>query len=209
MPSAPPPKFIGLVVVFLVITLSCCPAALAQRKKPASPKPVKINLPESVRQKKKVAMQVVAVNTSSRERIAQAAGRLDGHVESKLLSENQDPNDIADDEVFLRRVYLDVAGRIPTLQEATEFLESADASRREDLIDNLLSSPDFVSNMYNFWADTLRLVERPQTNIVADPFLGYVKDCAANQQEVRPVGLRDADGGRKDLGESGRWFPTP
>ena len=80
------------------------------------------------------------------------------------------------DEVFLRRVYLDVAGRIPTLVEANEFLASEDPRRREDLIDKLLSSPDYVSNMYNFWADTLRLVERPQTNIVADPFLGYIKD---------------------------------
>ncbi len=182
MPSAPNRLFFGFVVVCLAMAVLSSPSAWAQKnknkaaQKKAAPKQVKINLPASVRQKTKVDMQVVAVNTGTRDQIARAASRLDGEVESKLLSEDQRPNDIASDEVFLRRVYLDVAGRIPTLAEATEFLGSEDPRRREDLIDKLLSSPDYVSNMYNFWADTLRLVERPQANIVADPFLGYVKD---------------------------------
>ncbi len=162
-------------MILLAIPLSGT-ASAQRRPGQAKPKPVKINLPESVRQKRKVSMKVVPVNPNYREQIARAASRLDGHVESKLLSEDIEPNDIASDEVFLRRVYLDVAGRIPTLQEATEFLESADENRREELIDRLLGSPDYVSNMYNFWADTLRLLERPQANIVADPYLAYVKD---------------------------------
>lgn len=171
----------GGVAVGLALVLVASPNALAQKnrrnqKKPV-PKKVKINLPESVRQRTKVDMQVVAVNTGTRDQIARAAGRLDGEVESKLLSKDMQPNEIASDEIFLRRVYLDVAGRIPTLSEATEFLESENPQRREDLIDKLLSSPDYVSNMYNFWADTFRLKERPQANMVADPFLGYVKDA--------------------------------
>jgi hypothetical protein len=101
---------------------------------------------------------------------------LDALVEAGLREHDQRPNELASDEVFLRRVYLDVAGRIPTLGEATEFLDSEDPRRREDLIDRLLSSPDHVSNLYNFWADTLRLLERPQANLIADPYLGYVKD---------------------------------
>ena len=64
----------------------------------------------------------------------------------------------------------------PELAEVSEANFVVPEYHREDLIDKLLSSPDYVSNMYNFWADTLRLVERPQPNIVADPFLGYVKD---------------------------------
>ena len=108
---------------------------------------------------------------------------MDGHVESMLLSKDMQPNDIADDEVFLRRIYLDVAGRIPTLAEAKEFLESGDSDRREKLIDKLLSSPDYVSNMYNFWADVLRLVDRPQNNIVASPYLGYVKESIASNKK--------------------------
>lgn len=152
-------------------------------KPAAKPKPPKINLPESVRTKSSVKMDVTPVNPNSRGQVASAADRLDSLVEDKLVSMDQTPNPIADDEVFLRRVYLDVAGRIPTLGEATEFLESESATRREDLIDKLLGSPDYVSNLYNFWADLLRLVERPQPNIVADPYLGYVKDSIRTNQK--------------------------
>lgn len=167
-------------VAVLTIVLVVSPeAVLAQRrntKKKAPAKPPKINLPASVRSKSKVDMEVTPANASTRSMIVRQAKRLDSIVESKLYDEDQRPNDLADDEVFLRRVYLDVAGRIPTLVETQEFLASSDPDRRMDLIDELLGSPDYVSNMYNFWADTLRLVERPQNNIIADPFLGYVKD---------------------------------
>ena len=163
-----------LIAVFL--TICCCSSVSAQKNNKSSSKPSKINLPQSVRQKTKVKMNVAAVNTGTRASVARAASQLDGYVESMLLDKDLQPNDIANDEVFLRRVYLDVAGRIPTLKEAKEFLDASSENRRQELIDRLLSSPDYVSNMYNFWADVLRLVERPQPNIVADPYLGYVKD---------------------------------
>lgn len=170
-------------VLFLVVvtgSLVTPNPVSAQRRNNNNQKPgtkaPKIKLPASVRQKSKVDMKVMPANASTRSTIRGQARRLDSIVESKLIRESVRPNELTSDEVFLRRVYLDVAGRIPTLAEAQEFLESDDADRRENLIDKLLSSPDYVSNMYNFWADTLRLVERPQPNIIADPFLAYVKD---------------------------------
>lgn len=147
--------------------------AWAQKNKP-KPAP-KIRLPESVRQGE-VEMKVVPVLAGRRSQLMAAANRLDGFVVQKLIQEGQTPNELANDEVFLRRVYLDVAGRIPTLKETMRFLDSSDPDKRQNLIDELLGSPDYVSNMYNFWADTLRLVDRPQSNIVADAYLGYVKD---------------------------------
>ncbi|NND97397.1 MAG: DUF1553 domain-containing protein [Pirellulaceae bacterium] len=171
-----------LLVLFVGVLVMPTPAMAQARKKKPAPKPVKIRLPESVRQKTKVKMNVVPVAPGSRSTIRSIAGRIDGLVESKLISEGETPNDLASDEVFLRRVYLDVAGRIPTLQEAREFLDSQDSDRREKLIDDLLGSPDYVSNLYNFWADTLRLVERPSNNIIGDPFLGYVKESIRTNQ---------------------------
>jgi hypothetical protein len=145
-------------------------STLASAKAPAS------RLPESVRSKTPVDMDVAGVVNSRRDEAAAAASELDALIEGKLASVGEKPNALASDEVFLRRVYLQVAGRIPTLAEAEEFLESKSGDRRQELIDKLLSSPDYVSNIYNFWADTLRLVQNPQPNIVADPFLAYVKD---------------------------------
>ena len=40
-----------------------------------------------------------------------------------------------------------------------------------------------VSNMYNFWADTLRLVQSPTNNMVADPYLAYVKDSIRENKQ--------------------------
>lgn len=151
-------------------------SAQSRNKNRPQPKPAKIRLPESVREETDVDMQVVAVASSTRGKTISAARQIDSLIESKLLSMDVYPGDIASDEVFLRRVYLDVAGRIPTLEEATEFLDSKDSAKRENLIDQLLSSPGYVSNFYNFWADTLRIVDRPQPNLIADPFAAYVKD---------------------------------
>lgn len=62
------------------------------------------------------------------------------------------------DEVFVRRVYLDVIGRIPTLAESERFLSSKDANKRATLIDSLLVSAGFVSHHFNWKADQLRLL---------------------------------------------------
>ncbi|TWU31517.1 DUF1549 and DUF1553 domain-containing protein [Novipirellula artificiosorum] len=178
---------IGIVasVLLFALTVALAPkVSLAQQqrapaKKQATQKPParpKIRLPQSVRSSSTVAMQVTPVIASRRSAAVSGALRIDQLVRGPLLSNKQFPNEIASDEVFLRRVFLDVAGRIPTLTESEAFLSSSEPNRRENLIDDLLGSPDYVSNQFNFWADTLRLVDRPQPNIIAEPFLAYVKD---------------------------------
>ena len=66
----------------------------------------------------------------------------------------------ASDETFLRRVYLDVVGRIPSLEESTRFLDSKDADKRGKLISDLLGSEGYVSHMFNWKADLLRVNTR-------------------------------------------------
>lgn len=53
----------------------------------------------------------------------------------------------ADDAEFLRRVYLDLGGRIPTRDEALEFFNQSDAEKRAKLIDKLLASDDHVRRL--------------------------------------------------------------
>ncbi len=53
----------------------------------------------------------------------------------------------ADDAEFLRRVYLDFCGRIPTVEEARAFLADADAAKREKLVDKLLASDEYPRRM--------------------------------------------------------------
>ncbi len=85
------------------------------------------------------------------------AEEVDQFIREHLDREGIEPLPPAADEVFLRRLYLDVVGRIPGYQETVAFLQSSDPHKRAQLIDKLLASEGYVSNFFNFWADLLRL----------------------------------------------------
>ena len=87
-----------------------------------------------------------------------------GHVSSAALPEsakideilakdwqknNLKPNPPATDDVFLRRIYIDIAGRIPTSDEARAFLTSTDKDKRTKLIDTLLASDGYAANFFS------------------------------------------------------------
>jgi hypothetical protein len=61
------------------------------------------------------------------------------------------PAPLCDDSAFLRRVYLDLVGTIPTYEEAKAFLESNDSQKRLKVIDKLLDDPRFGPNQANVW----------------------------------------------------------
>ena len=65
-----------------------------------------------------------------------------------------------DDALFARRLYLKVAGRIPTHEELTSYLANSSDGRKGELIDQLVESSAFESQMFNWWADLLRLQTR-------------------------------------------------
>ncbi len=66
------------------------------------------------------------------------------------------PAAVCSDEVFLRRVYLDVTGTIPTPEAAAAFLDSRGPDKRAKLIDRLLASDDYALFWAMKWADVLR-----------------------------------------------------
>lgn len=88
--------------------------------------------------------------------VAQTAAQIDALVLKKLEQEKLTPNALATDDVFLRRVYLDTIGRIPTLKETQDFHASTAPDKRAQLIDRLLASEGYVQHHFNFWADVLR-----------------------------------------------------
>lgn len=69
------------------------------------------------------------------------ANYIDREVFSKLKRLNMVPSDLCSDGEFVRRVYLDTIGTLPTADEARKFIESKDAGKREKLIDELLRHP--------------------------------------------------------------------
>lgn len=88
---------------------------------------------------------------------AAAIARIDQLVLEGLKKEGIAPNPDSDDEVFVRRIHLDLIGRIPTKSETLAFLKSEDPDKRNQLVDSLAGSDGYVSHFYNWFADLLRM----------------------------------------------------
>ena len=96
---------------------------------------------------------------------ANRANFIDELVLEKLAALNIPPSPRSSDSEFLRRVYLDTIGMLPTIDEAKAFLEDPDADKRQKLIENLLTRPEFVDYWAYQWSDLLLLTGsrlRPQ-----------------------------------------------
>jgi len=81
---------------------------------------------------------------------------IDDLVWQKLASLGVTPSAAAGDAKFLRRVHLDIIGRIPTPAETRQFLSDADPQKREHLVDRLLERPEYADHWANKWADLIR-----------------------------------------------------
>jgi hypothetical protein len=85
-----------------------------------------------------------------------ARNLVDEHVLGKLRQLGLPPSRLADDSTFLRRVFIDVSGRLPTAQEAREFLADADPAKRDKWIDRLLAGEGYADYFANKWSAILR-----------------------------------------------------
>ena len=82
---------------------------------------------------------------------------IDTHVYRQLRQLNMTPAEVCSDADFLRRVYLDLIGTLPTADEARRFLADTRDNRRALLVDELLERPEFNDYWTLQWADILRV----------------------------------------------------
>ena len=88
------------------------------------------------------------------------------------------PNPPADEATLVRRLHLDLIGRIPTLEETRAFLDDRAPDKRTRLIDRLLASPGHTAHFFHFWADLLRVQSRAnggQGEMTSKPYLEHLK----------------------------------
>jgi hypothetical protein len=83
------------------------------------------------------------------------AARIDHHLATQWSALKVQPAPLADDAEFLRRVYLDIGGRIPSVSEARAFLDDQSADKRRRLVDKLLAGPGYVNNFTTIWMSLL------------------------------------------------------
>lgn len=84
------------------------------------------------------------------------ANEIDTQVFAKQKDLQLLPAELAPDEVFLRRVFLDTIGTLPSVEEARTFLDSKDPKKRAKLIDTLLTRDEFAFFWGLKWADVMR-----------------------------------------------------
>src|SRR5688572_26759388 len=83
------------------------------------------------------------------------AARIDQHIAAGWAAAKVEPAPPADDAEFLRRVYLDLAGRIPAVAEVREFLRDTRPDKRQRVIERLLARPRYVTHFANYWRSLL------------------------------------------------------
>jgi hypothetical protein len=110
---------------------------------------------------------------------AQRHNVIDEHVFAKLAALHLEPSEICSDETFLRRVFLDTLGLLPTPAEARAFLSDTRPDKRARLIEQVLQRPEFV----DYW--TLDLADLFQNRKESDHDVRGVKGVRAFHEWLR------------------------
>ena len=120
---------------------------------------------------------IAKVDASKADFVASAAAKIDAMVEANLKKHGVEPNPALSDELFVRRIYLDVTGTIPTLDQVrTALAKRSTPGWRAALIDHLLNTDGYASHQYNFWADILRLQDgRIMKSLTPSPYNEWVR----------------------------------
>ena len=81
---------------------------------------------------------------------------IDKFIFAKLKKVGMPPSTISDDSTYLRRVTLDIAGRLPTVKETELFLKDDSNKKRTTLVDRLISTEEYAEFFANKWSSLLR-----------------------------------------------------
>ncbi len=109
----------------------------------------------------------------------QSANPVDKHLAAQWKSLRLTPSPVADDSMFLRRVYLDTLGILPTPEEVQAFLGDETPDKRERLIDALLRRPEFADFWAQKWSDLLRNEEKSLDRKGVRVFHQWIRDSIA------------------------------
>jgi hypothetical protein len=83
------------------------------------------------------------------------ANWIDAKLEASWRAKSLPPREMAGDELFLRRAYLELNGTIPSVSEARDFLGTSSPGKRQQLIRNLLDNKRYSEHFAGLWARTL------------------------------------------------------
>ena len=111
------------------------------------------------------------------EQLPESRNFIDELVFANLKEIGVPPSPVCDAATFLRRVSLDIGGRLPTESEAQEFLASQDPDKRDRVIEALLRSPDYADYFANKWTSLLKNRRDDASDITSNfAFHAWIRD---------------------------------
>ena len=125
----------------------------------------------------------LATNTHSSQPI-EPKNFIDRHIDRRLGQLNLLPSGQCDDATYLRRVYLDIIGTLPTPAEARKFLDDPSENKRALLVDELLERPEYATYWSLKWSDTLRVDREILGHKAAYAYYRWIRE---NFENNRPL----------------------
>ena len=122
------------------------------------------------------------VDPAKKSDVIRSAAEVDRLVTANYAKYSVSANPKSSDEQFVRRIYLDVTGTIPTLAQTRKFLATSDPEKRSALIDELLSADGYASHWFNYWADVLRYTDSLNNNVRGEPYRQWIKQSLAESK---------------------------
>jgi Protein of unknown function (DUF1553)/Protein of unknown function (DUF1549) len=163
------------------------PALPAQAQpRPALPRPTPPTGEALQQQALRAVFQTEDPPLPAGAKVVEGARRIDELVRAALRAKGIAPAALCSDAVFVRRVYLDVIGRIPTAEEARRFLDDKDPNRRAALIDRLLEHRDFADFWAMRWCDLLRVKSEFPINLWPNAVQAYHHWIRTSMRENLP-----------------------
>jgi hypothetical protein len=128
---------------------------------------------------------------------------VDTLVNKKLKDLRIAPSGICSDEEFVRRVYVDVVGMLPTPEEYDRFMKGTAANKRDALVDELLGRKEFAELWVMKWAELLQIKSSNQVSYKATLlYYNWLQDKISRNVPVN-------EWVQELLGASGGTFKNP
>src|SRR6266567_8366663 len=106
--------------------------------------------------------------------LAASSNFIDQLMAKRMSADGVQPAPRTTDSEFLRRIYLDLTGRIPTPEQADRFLKDASSTKREALIDELLDTSAYADQFALFFANRFKVTRSHES--VSTPARGVFYD---------------------------------
>lgn len=132
---------------------------------------------------------------------------IDQQIREALAAKGMTPAARSSDAEFLRRIYLDLTGGIPTWGEAKAFLDDKSPVKRQQLIDRLLNGPEYARQMQRVF-DVALMERRPAQHVPQAQWEEYLRNSfAANKPwDVLAREILSADGADANLRPAARFY---